>query len=123
MADGPVRSGVRANAWAILVPQALCGVAAVGVLYATVRRWFGTAAGLLAGVVMALTPVAVLMFRFNNPDALLVLLLVVGAYATVRAIETASTRWLVLVGVLWVSASSRRCCRPFSSCLPSRSPT
>jgi 4-amino-4-deoxy-L-arabinose transferase-like glycosyltransferase len=75
-------------------------VAAVGLLYTTVRRWFSPAAGLLAGAVMALTPIAVLMFRFNNPDALLVLLLVAGAYTTVRAIETASTRWLALTGVL-----------------------
>src|SRR6185369_2755526 len=88
------------STWSILVPQALAGVASVGVLYATVRRWYSTTAGLIAGAVMALTPVAVLMFRFNNPDALLVLLLVLGAYATVRAVETASTRWLVLVGVL-----------------------
>ena len=73
------------NAWSILVPQALEGVAAVGVLYATVRRWFGAGAGLLAGAVLAITPVAALMFRFNNPDALLVLLLTVAAYATVRA--------------------------------------
>jgi 4-amino-4-deoxy-L-arabinose transferase-like glycosyltransferase len=57
------------NSWAILVPQALMGVASVAVLYAAVRRWFGPAAGLLAGAVLALTPVAVLMFRFNNPDA------------------------------------------------------
>src|SRR4051794_14953853 len=64
------------NPWAILVPQALAGVASVGVLYATVRRWYGPVAGLLAGAVLALTPVATLMFRFNNPDALLVLLLV-----------------------------------------------
>src|SRR5262245_59018711 len=88
------------SSWSILVPEALCGVASVGLLYATVRRWFSPAAGLLAGAVAALTPVAVLMFRFNNPDALLVLLLVAGAYATVRAIETASTRWLALTGVL-----------------------
>ncbi|MEW2145275.1 glycosyltransferase family 39 protein [Micromonospora vinacea] len=88
------------NSWAMLVPQALCGVASVGVLHATVRRWYGPAAGLLAGAVLAVTPVATLMFRFNNPDALLVLLLVAGAYATVRALETASTRWIVLVGVL-----------------------
>ncbi len=88
------------SSWSILVPQALAGVAAVGLLYATVRRWFGPAAGLLAGTVMAITPVAVLMFRFNNPDALLVLLLVAGAYATTRAIEAASTRWLALVGAL-----------------------
>lgn len=88
------------NSWAMLVPQALCGVASVGVLYATVKRWYGPAAGLIAGAVLAATPVATLMFRFNNPDALLVLLLVAGAYATVRAVESASTRWIVLVGVL-----------------------
>src|SRR4029450_5978044 len=84
----------------LLAPQALMGVATVGLLYATVRRWFGPAAGLLAGAVMALTPVATLIFRFNNPDALLVLLLVAGAYACVRALEGGSTGWLVLAGVL-----------------------
>ncbi|WP_326552532.1 ArnT family glycosyltransferase [Micromonospora sp. NBC_01813] len=86
------------NSWSILVPQALAGVASVGVLYTTVRRWYGPAAGLIAGLALAGTPVAVLMFRFNNPDALLVLLLVAAAYATVRAVETASTRWLLLAG-------------------------
>jgi 4-amino-4-deoxy-L-arabinose transferase-like glycosyltransferase len=88
------------NAWSILVPQALEGVATVAVLYATVRRWFTPAAGLLAGAVVALTPVAVLMFRFNNPDSLLVLLLTIAAYALTRAVETAGTRWLVLAGSL-----------------------
>ncbi|HRC08285.1 MAG TPA: glycosyltransferase family 39 protein, partial [Miltoncostaeales bacterium] len=86
------------SSWSILIPQALMGVASVGVLYATVRRWFGAPAGLLAGAVLALTPVATLMFRFNNPDALLVLLLVVAAYALVRALETGSVRWMVGVG-------------------------
>jgi 4-amino-4-deoxy-L-arabinose transferase-like glycosyltransferase len=88
------------NAWSILVPQALEGVAAVGILYAAVRRWFGAAAGLVAGAVLALTPVAVLMFRFNNPDALLVLLLTGAAYAMVRALGEGRTRWLVLAGCL-----------------------
>ncbi|PWU44655.1 glycosyl transferase [Micromonospora globispora] len=88
------------NSWSILVPQALLGVASVGVLYAAVRRWYGPVAGLIAGAVLAVTPVATLMFRFNNPDALLVLLLVAAAYATVRAVETASTRWIVLAGAL-----------------------
>jgi 4-amino-4-deoxy-L-arabinose transferase-like glycosyltransferase len=88
------------NYWSMLVPQALAGVATVGVLYATVRRWFGPAAGLLAGAAAALTPVAVLMFRFNNPDALLVLVLTVAAYAVTRAIEAGRTRWLVLAGAL-----------------------
>ena len=77
----------------ILVPQALQGVAAVAVLYAAVRRAGGQAAGLLAGGVLALTPVAALIFRFNNPDALLVLLLVVAAYCVQRGIERDATRW------------------------------
>ncbi|HEX7459313.1 MAG TPA: glycosyltransferase family 39 protein, partial [Acidimicrobiales bacterium] len=88
------------NSWSILVPQALEGVATVGVLYACVRRWFTPGAALLAGGVVALTPVAALMFRFNNPDALLTLLLTGAAYATIRAVEGGRTRWLVLAGTL-----------------------
>ena len=88
------------NSWSILVPQALEGVATVGVVYACVRRWFTPGAALLAGGVVALTPVATLMFRFNNPDALLTLLLAGAAYATIRAVEGGRTRWLVLAGTL-----------------------
>ncbi len=75
------------NSWSVLVPQALEGVGAVALLYAAVRRASGPAAALVAGTVFALTPVAALMFRFNNPDALLVLLLVAGAYCVQRACE------------------------------------
>ena len=79
------------NSWSMLAPQALEGVATVGLVYLTVRRWFSAQAALLAGVVMALTPVAALMFRFNNPDALLALLLTGATYATVRSLEKART--------------------------------
>ena len=88
------------NSFAILAPQVLMGVASVGLVHASVKRHWGAAAGLLAGAVLALTPVAVLMFRFNNPDALLVLLMTAAAWATVHAVERGSTRWFVLVGVL-----------------------
>jgi 4-amino-4-deoxy-L-arabinose transferase-like glycosyltransferase len=88
------------NSWSVLAPQALMGVAAVGLLYASVKRWFGPVAGILAGAALALTPVAVLMFRFDNPDALLVLLMTAGAYTTIRAVEKASWKWLALTGVL-----------------------
>ncbi|MFI9028873.1 ArnT family glycosyltransferase [Streptomyces sp. NPDC053560] len=87
------------GAWQILVPEALMGVASVGVLYAAVRRRFGAGAGLLAGAVLAVTPVAALMFRFNNPDALLCLLMVCAIACVLRALEDARTKWLVLAGV------------------------
>ncbi|WP_086826970.1 glycosyltransferase family 39 protein [Allokutzneria sp. NRRL B-24872] len=86
------------SSWSILVPQALLGVASVWLLHATVRRWFPASAALLSGAVLALTPVAVLMFRFNNPDALLVFLLIAAAYFLVRAVEDGRTRWMVLCG-------------------------
>src|SRR2546422_9666892 len=88
------------NAWSVLAPQALEGVATVAIVYVAVRRWFGPAAGIIAGAVVTLTPVAALMFRYNNPDALLVLLLTAAAYATLRATESGSTRWLVLAAAL-----------------------
>ncbi len=108
------------SSWSILVPEALLGVASVGVLYATVRRsllnWRGAGtdatgsthpltrrgahwAALAGAVVFALTPVATLMFRFNNPDALLILTMVLASYFTVRATEHAGRGWLALAGV------------------------
>lgn len=87
------------SSWSVLAPQALAGVASVWLLYAAVKRTNGQVAGLLAGTAFALTPVATLMFRYNLPDPLLVLLLVAAAYATVRAVEKASPWWLLLAGV------------------------
>ncbi|MFJ3697540.1 glycosyltransferase family 39 protein [Streptomyces sp. NPDC090052] len=87
------------SSWAILVPQVLMGVGTVAVLYAAVRRRFSAAAGLIAGVVLATTPVAALMFRFNNPDALLALLMTVTIYFVLRALEDGRTKWLVWAGV------------------------
>ncbi|MDT9681817.1 glycosyltransferase family 39 protein [Streptomyces sp. TRM76323] len=87
------------GSWQILVPEVLMGVGTVAVVYAAVRRRFTAAAGLLAGAVLALTPVAALMFRFNNPDALLALLMAVAVYFVLRALEDARTTWLLWAGV------------------------
>ncbi|MFE2212292.1 ArnT family glycosyltransferase [Streptomyces canus] len=87
------------NAWTILGPEVLMGVGTVAVVYASVRRRFSPGAGLIAGAVLALTPVAALMFRFNNPDAMLALLMALACYFVVRAIEDGKTKWLVWAGV------------------------
>ena len=88
------------SSWSLLVPQAIAGALTVFVTYLIVRRWFGPVAALLSGLALALTPVAALMFRFDNPDAILTLLLVLGAYALVRAVEGGRTRWLVAAGAV-----------------------
>jgi 4-amino-4-deoxy-L-arabinose transferase-like glycosyltransferase len=84
---------------AILVPQALMGVASVALVYDLTRRRFGRVAGGVAGLVLALTPMTVAISRHNNPDALLVLCCVAALWFAVRALEDGRTKWLVLAGV------------------------
>ena len=102
------------SSWSILVPQAIMGVLTAWLVFATTRRalrtwtpgsgrplssWSVHNLALFGAAAFALTPVAVLMFRFNNPDALLMLLLTAATYCVVRATETASRRWMVWAGV------------------------
>ena len=87
----------------LLVPQALMGVGSVALVYAAVKRVASPAAGLVAGAVLAATPAAALMFKFDNPDALLVLLMTLAGYFVIRAMCTAIGRraamWVALAGV------------------------
>jgi len=86
------------SSWSVLVPEVLLGVASVWLVFAAVRRPFGPGAGFLAGAALALTPVATLMFRFDNPDALLVALMAAATYCVLRAVEDGRTRWMLLAG-------------------------
>ena len=96
------------SSFAILLPQALIGVACTYLLYATVRRVWGNAVGIVAGIVFITTPVAALMFRFNNPDALLILLMLGAAACVLRGLELPAdrhgnrvrTRWYAVAGLL-----------------------
>lgn len=85
---------------AVMVPQALAGVATVGVLYLLVARPWGRVAGLAAALCLAVTPVSVAVARDNNPDAVFILLLVLAAWAAVRATAGGRGRWLVAAGAL-----------------------
>lgn len=88
------------NPWSILVPQALMGIASVYLLYRMVRTFAGANASLLAAAFFAVTPVATVMFRYNNPDALLTLLMIGVAYAALESIRRSSLWWLLLAGGL-----------------------
>jgi 4-amino-4-deoxy-L-arabinose transferase-like glycosyltransferase len=87
------------SSWSLLVPQALMGVGTIALTYCTVRRHFHMTAALLAGSVALLTPAGAIMFRYNNPDALLTLLLVISLYLVVRAVEDGRWRWLLGAGI------------------------
>jgi 4-amino-4-deoxy-L-arabinose transferase-like glycosyltransferase len=87
------------SSWSILLPQALAGTAAVGLLMGAVRRAWGVGAGRTAGIVLAVTPVFVAVSRVNNPDATLVLFMVAAAYAGQRAVTDERPGWLIVAGL------------------------
>jgi 4-amino-4-deoxy-L-arabinose transferase-like glycosyltransferase len=76
------------NSASVLLPQVLEGIAAAALLYWLVRRRFGVAAGLLAALFLALDPISVAVDRSNNTESCLVLVLLLSAWALLRAIET-----------------------------------
>jgi hypothetical protein len=87
------------SSFSLLLPQALCTLATVGLLFTTVRRAFGPVAGVLAAAMLVLSPVTLALARVDMPDPLLVLLLVASGWATLRAVESGRTKHLVWAGV------------------------
>jgi 4-amino-4-deoxy-L-arabinose transferase-like glycosyltransferase len=87
------------SSWSLLLPSAVCGAAAVGLLMLTVRRAWGPWAGRAAGITLALTPTFVAVGRVNNPDVTLVLFMIAAAYATQRAISDGRSRWMIVAGL------------------------
>src|SRR6266568_5686003 len=86
--------------FSIFLPQALAGVLSVLLLYHLVRRHFGVVAGLLAALALAISPISVVTNRNNTIDSTLVLVMLLGAWAVMRAAETGKWRWLMLTAVL-----------------------
>ncbi|GAA4560167.1 glycosyltransferase family 39 protein [Planotetraspora kaengkrachanensis] len=86
--------------WSMLLPQAVAGVASVAVVHSAVLRSLrGTqarVAALIAALVMTLTPITVAITRDNNPDTILVLLLVTAAWFCLEAVRRDRLRPLLL---------------------------
>lgn len=88
------------NSWAILVPQALMGVATTYLIYRILKRGFGAAPALLGGAIYSTTPVVFLMSRYNNPEPLMGLLMVAAVAVTIRAVEKGWLRLFAIAGLL-----------------------
>lgn len=86
---------------ALHLPQMLEGVAACALLWHLVARRFGERAGLLAALILAVTPISVAVDRTNNTDSLLVLTMLLAAWPLVLAAEQGRRRWLLLSALLF----------------------
>jgi 4-amino-4-deoxy-L-arabinose transferase-like glycosyltransferase len=88
------------NGLGVLLPQILAGLMSVMVIYHLIWRSFGTLAGLLAGLVLAITPVVVATDRNNTIDSTLILTLLLAAWVFIKATETGKLRYLLLGAAL-----------------------
>jgi 4-amino-4-deoxy-L-arabinose transferase-like glycosyltransferase len=84
----------------LLLPEAIAGVLAVGLLYRLLARRLGPAAGIAGALAMAVFPSFVAVSRDNGVDPLLILLMVLACGAALSAIESGRWRTLLLCGVL-----------------------
>lgn len=88
------------SGFSMLLPSVLAGVGSVWLVYGAVKRQFGFTSAVISGATLMLTPVAALMFGFNNPDAILTLILTASGYAFLRSLEgKRPLLWLGLAGL------------------------
>ncbi|WP_284755191.1 glycosyltransferase family 39 protein [Arthrobacter sp. efr-133-R2A-120] len=88
------------NSWGLLVPQVIITLTSTLLIFTLMRRYFPAVCALIAATVFALTPVSVLLARYDNPDPLMVLLMISALYSGVRAAETGRLKPMVLMGGL-----------------------
>ncbi|MGP2443029.1 ArnT family glycosyltransferase, partial [Streptomyces sp. JW3] len=84
--------------WALTLPQCVEGVVSVLVMYRVVRRWQGAAAGLIAAVLLTLTPLAASMFGHAMLDCSVTMCLVLAADQYQKAVLTGRLNPLLLSG-------------------------
>lgn len=85
--------------FSILLPHMIAGVITLLLVYIMVRRYFGIKAAIIAGLCFMLTPITIVVFRYNIPDSILTVFMVASAYTFLRALEKSQIRWLLYAGI------------------------
>ena len=88
------------SGFSTVLPNILAGVFSVPLLYHLVKKHFGIVAGIVAALVMAVTPVVFAADRNNTQDGLLTFFLLLAAWAFIKAVELGKARWLFLGAVI-----------------------
>jgi 4-amino-4-deoxy-L-arabinose transferase-like glycosyltransferase len=82
--------------WSIILPQCIAAVITVFVIYFAVKRWFGKGAGLISALVLALSPVFIIVSKTNNTDSILIMFMVFSAWALTKAVDGGRLKWLII---------------------------
>ncbi|MEW5938491.1 MAG: glycosyltransferase family 39 protein [Chloroflexota bacterium] len=88
------------SGFSTVLPNIITGILSVPLLYYLVKKHFGTVAGIVAALVLAVTPVVYAADRNNTQDGLLTFFLLLAAWAFIKAVESGKARWLFLGAVI-----------------------
>ncbi|XOQ45382.1 MAG: PMT-2 domain-containing protein [Clostridium sp.] len=86
--------------WSIILPQCLAAVATVAIVHRAVRVRFGAAAGLIAALVLSLSPIFIAISKTNNTDSILIFFMTLSAWAMLAACDRGQLRYLILSMIL-----------------------
>lgn len=99
--------------WSLILPECLAAVATVAILYHVVKHNFGTLAGLVSALVLALSPIFIVISKTNNMDSILILLMVLASWAMMAAAEKGQLRYLILSAVFLGAAYNTKTLEAF----------
>ena len=86
------------STWAVDAPNAIAGIFAVIIIAITVKNLFGKSAGILAGALVATTPILAAVVRSNQPQTFFLLTLALTTWAASKALTLNSRKWLIAAG-------------------------
>lgn len=90
------------STWSITAPNALAAIATVVVVSMTARSLFGRTAGLLAGAIVATTPIVIAVSRSNQPQSFFLLTLAIAGHFAAKALNHSSRKYLIITGA-WIA--------------------
>ena len=92
------------STWSITVPNALAAIAATLVITFVVKKYYGMTAGLIAGSILATTPIVVAVARSNQPQTFYYLAIAVAIRFALVALNEQSRKHLIFASI-WIAVA------------------
>lgn len=84
------------SGFALILPEALAGTLCVFILYILIKRYFGFIAGIMAALILAITPIYVAVSRTNDFQTILILFMLLSIMPAIKAAKTGNIKYLIV---------------------------
>lgn len=84
------------SGFALILPEALAGTLCVFILYILIKRYFGFITGIMAALILAITPIYVAVSRTNDFQTILILFMLLSIMPAIKAAKTGNIKYLIV---------------------------